>query len=136
MVASPETEPGAHPFWYAAVMGVFHANVQHVGAASRNYRFQRVEFLWVRWLGVVPDSSFGRTEAALPKIGFVPDSHEYAFGFLDPSLVLTPQMLSSSSFLCRWAYYRTSQLKKKASQQMQDLQGKAMIGQAFMLECA
>lgn len=113
MVASPETEPGAHPFWYAAVMGVFHANIQHVGAASRNYRFQRVEFLWVRWLGVVPDSSFGRTEAALPKIGFVPDSHEYAFGFLDPSLVLTPQRLSSSSFLCRWAYYGTSQLKKR-----------------------
>lgn len=88
MVASPETEPDAHSFWYAAVIGVFHANVQHVGTASRDYRIQRVEFLWVRWLGVVPEHSFGRHKATLPKIGFVPDSDEYAFGFLDPSLVL------------------------------------------------
>ncbi|KJA13983.1 hypothetical protein HYPSUDRAFT_150920, partial [Hypholoma sublateritium FD-334 SS-4] len=88
MVASPETEPGAHPFWYAAVMGVFHANVQHTGQASQDYRFWRTEFLWVRWLGVVPDYSCGRSEAKLPKIGFVPDTDEYAFGFLDPSVVL------------------------------------------------
>ena len=88
MVSSPETPPGAHPFWYAAVLGVFHANVQHVGKHSRNYSIQRMEFLWVRWLGTVPDYSFGRRQARLPKIGFIPDSDEFAFGFLDPSLVL------------------------------------------------
>ena len=88
MVASPETEPGSHPFWYAAVIGVFHANVQHVGKDSRDYRPRRMEFLWVRWLGVVPDYSFGRHQARLPKIGFIPDSDEYAFGFLDPAVVL------------------------------------------------
>ncbi len=69
-----------------AVIGVFHANVQHVGANSRNYRVRRMEFLWVRWLGVVPDYAFGRRLARLPKIGFIPDSDEFAFGFLDPSL--------------------------------------------------
>ncbi len=47
-----------------------------------------MEFLWVRWLGVVPDRSFGRKEARLPKIGFIPDTDEYAFGFLDPSIIL------------------------------------------------
>ncbi|KAF9470026.1 hypothetical protein BDN70DRAFT_765144, partial [Pholiota conissans] len=88
MVASPETDPDAHPFWYAAVIGVFHANVQHIGNASRDYRFQHMEFLWVRWLGVEPGHSSGRDTATLPKIGFVPDTDEYAFGFLDPSLVL------------------------------------------------
>ena len=90
MVSSAETEsqPDAHPFWYAAVLGVFHANVQHVGKHSRNYSIQRMEFLWVRWLGTVPDYSFGRRQARLPKIGFIPDSDEFAFGFLDPSLVL------------------------------------------------
>lgn len=88
MVASPETSPGSHPFWYAAVIGIFHANVQHTGKESRDYRPQRMEFLWVRWLGVVPDHSFGRQQARLPKIGFIPDSDEFAFGFLDPSLVL------------------------------------------------
>ena len=88
MVASPEADPGSHPFWYAAVIGIFHAKVQHVGKNSQNYRPQHMEFLWVRWLGVVPDHSFGRQQPLLPKIGFVPDSDEFAFGFLDPSLVL------------------------------------------------
>lgn len=88
MVASAEDTPGSHPFWYAAVMGVFHANVQHVGKDSRDYTPRRMEFLWVRWLGVVPDYSFGRHQARLPKVGFIPDSDEFAFGFIDPSLVL------------------------------------------------
>jgi hypothetical protein len=47
-----------------------------------------MEFLWVRWLGVVPGRSFGQKHAQLPKIGFVPDSDEFAFGFLDPSHVV------------------------------------------------
>lgn len=88
IVASGETAAGSHPFWYAAVIGIFHANVQHVGKDSRDYRVRRMEFLWVRWLGVVPDHTFGRRQARLPKIGFIPDSDEFAFGFLDPSLVL------------------------------------------------
>jgi hypothetical protein len=54
IVPSPETEKGAHPFWYAAVLGVFHADVQHAGDDSRDFRFNKMEFLWVRWLGVVP----------------------------------------------------------------------------------
>lgn len=88
ILASPESAPEVHPFWYAAVIGVFHANVQHVGQKSCNYRVRRMEFLWVRWMGVVPDYSFGRRQARLPKIGFLPDSDEFAFGFVDPSLVL------------------------------------------------
>ncbi len=88
MVPSPEIEPGAHPFWYASVVGVFHAEVQHSGVQSHNFRFRHMEFLWVRWLGVVPCQSFGRKKAKLPKIGFVPDSDEFSFGFLDPALVI------------------------------------------------
>lgn len=88
MVPSPETEQGCHPFWYAAVLGVFHADVQYAGNDSRDFRFKRMEFLWVRWLGMVPGHSFGRRQATLPKIGFIPDSDEFAFGFLDPSHVV------------------------------------------------
>jgi hypothetical protein len=88
IVSSPETEKDAHPFWYAAVLGVFHADVQHAGDDSRDFRFKKMEFLWVRWLGVVPGHSFGQRQAKLPKIGFVPDSDEFAFGFLDPSHVV------------------------------------------------
>ncbi len=85
MVPSPEVEMGAHPFYYAAVLGVFHADIQH---ESRDFRFRRMEFLWVRWLGVVLGHPFGQKRANLPKIGFVPDSDDFAFGFLDPSLVV------------------------------------------------
>ena len=88
MVQSPEVEAGAHPFWYAAVLGVFHADVQHAGKESRDFRFKRMEFLWVRWLGVVPERPFGRKHAKLPKVGFVLDSDEFTFGSLDPSLII------------------------------------------------
>jgi len=88
IVPSPETEKGAHPFWYAAVLGVFHADVQHAAEDSRDFRFNKMEFLWVRWLGVVPGHSFGKRQAKLLKIGFVPDSDEFAFGFLDPSHIV------------------------------------------------
>ena len=86
MVVSPEKEDGAHPFWYARVLGVFHADILHVGPASRNRSVQRMEFLWIRWFGVEQSYQAGSQVAHLPKIGFVPD--DSAFGFLDPSLVL------------------------------------------------
>lgn len=88
MVLSPESESGAHPFWYASVMGIFHVEVQHTGHRSRNFNRQQMEFLWVRWLGVEPGYQFGRKRARLPKIGFVPEADEFAFGFLDPSIVI------------------------------------------------
>lgn len=110
IVMSPETGAGAHPFWYARVLGVFHAKVLHLGHAATNRSVQHMEFLWVRWFGVEPDYRSGTRVARLPKIGFVPDTDESAFGFLDPSLVLrgcqlvpayaggrTSQYLSSSS---------------------------------------
>jgi hypothetical protein len=88
MVSSPETEPRAQRFWYACVLGVFHAEIQHTGQRSHGFRPQKMEFIWVRWLGVVPGHSFGRKQARLPKVGFVPDSDEFAFGFLDPAHIV------------------------------------------------
>jgi hypothetical protein len=86
MVISPEKADGAHPFWYARVLGVFHTDVLHVGSQARNRSVQRMEVLWVRWFGVEQDYRSGSDVARLPKIGFVPG--DAAFGFLDPSLVL------------------------------------------------
>jgi hypothetical protein len=88
MVLSPETAPNSHPFWYARVLGIFHLEVIHSGLKSRNGGTQHMEFLWVRWYGTEPGCRSGFKAARLPKIGFVPDSDDYAFGFLDPSLVL------------------------------------------------
>jgi hypothetical protein len=87
MVMSRESGPG-HPFWYARVLGVFHAQVYHIGPSAKNRSKQNMEFLWVRWFGTVPGYRFGPKLARLPKIGFLSDTDESAFGFLDPSLVV------------------------------------------------
>ncbi|KAJ3573454.1 hypothetical protein NP233_g2424 [Leucocoprinus birnbaumii] len=73
-------DPKAHRFWHAQVLGVFHAEVQHIGLKSRDLAWKTVEFLagyckaaqgWL--LDVQPG-------------GGIEDS--YAFSFLDPSLVV------------------------------------------------
>ncbi|KAF7976664.1 hypothetical protein HWV62_6005 [Athelia sp. TMB] len=88
MVMSPETGPNAHPYWYARVIGVFHVRVLHTGPDSKNKSYQHMEFLWVRWLGIVPGHRYGFKAARLPKFGFVPETSPDPFGFLDPSLVI------------------------------------------------
>jgi hypothetical protein len=90
MVRSPETHPGAHPYWYAQVMGIFHAQIMHIDPrhSQQSSQPQHMEFLWVRWLGAEPGYRSGSRYAKLPKIGFVPDTDDMAFGFLDPSLVI------------------------------------------------
>jgi len=88
MVLSPETGPNAHRYWYARVLGIFHAQVLHTGPDARNHSVQHMEFLWVRWFGMEPGYRSGFKAAKLPKIGFVPETDESAFGFLDPSLVI------------------------------------------------
>ncbi|KAH7917017.1 hypothetical protein BV22DRAFT_1027096, partial [Leucogyrophana mollusca] len=84
MVLSRESSPspGSLPYWYARVLGIFHARVLYAG------KVQPMEFLWVRWYGTVPGYRSGSKSARLPKVGFVPESDPSAFGFLDPSLVI------------------------------------------------
>ena len=47
-----------------------------------------MEFLWVRWLGAEPWYRSGSKVARLPKVGFVEDTDEDTFGFLDPDLII------------------------------------------------
>ncbi|KIM61801.1 hypothetical protein SCLCIDRAFT_25468 [Scleroderma citrinum Foug A] len=82
------TIPNAHPFWYCQVIRAFHISVLHVGPNARSRSLQIMELLWVRWLGVEPRYNWGLREARLPKVGFVPDNDDLAFGFLDPLLVI------------------------------------------------
>jgi hypothetical protein len=88
MVTSPETGPNAQPYWYARVIGIFHATVSSTHPELEGMAQSRthMDFLWVRWFGVEPGryrhgSRFGR----LPKIGFVESADKYAFTFLDPA---------------------------------------------------
>ncbi|KAJ3978879.1 hypothetical protein F5890DRAFT_1422142, partial [Lentinula detonsa] len=86
MVYSADEDPKAHPYWYARVIGIFHADV--VWMENGQVRIEHMEFLWVWWMGVEPRYQWGRKIGRLPKIGFIMESDAYAFGFLDPSLVI------------------------------------------------
>lgn len=76
--------PGSQ-FWYAQVLGVFHAFVHVPGKTDK----QRMNFLWVRWMGIEPDQRSGRQHRKLTKLGYVPDDEgSIPFGFVDPAHVL------------------------------------------------
>lgn len=73
-----------HPYWYARVLGIFHAKVFH----PRNRLPERMEFLWVRWFGRDPEWNGGPKHLRLDRVGFVPEGDPDAFGFIDPAQVI------------------------------------------------
>ena len=88
MLWSPEVGASAHPYWYVQVIGIYHAHVSTTHLAAPKHSAQRMEFLWVRWLGIEPGHRSGSKAARLPKVGFVKATDEDAFGFLDPNLII------------------------------------------------
>lgn len=78
------------PFWFARVLGVYHANVLHTGPKAKVQGSQMMHFLWVRWLGACQDDDMrsGWSNRRLPLVGFVPEGDISAFGFLDPREVV------------------------------------------------
>ena len=88
MMLSKEDGPNAHPFWYAQVLRAYQIPIIDVISNTRDRSQKIMEVLWVRWLGMEPGYRWGFKEARLPKVGFVPDTDDQAFGFLDPSLVM------------------------------------------------
>ena len=72
MLRSPVNEEGAEPYWYARVLGVYHANVWAENSLIPGARNARcMNFLWVCWFGDKPGYHSGFRRANLPKIGFV-----------------------------------------------------------------
>lgn len=90
MLLSPEDESGAHPYWYARVLGIFRAQVTSTHPLANTIRSGacEMEFLWVRWMGIDPGHRSGHRQARLPKVGFVDETDPFAFGFLDPAQVI------------------------------------------------
>lgn len=84
----PKDEEGkkeCHPYWYACIIGIFHANVWHIRAMSKYSDLQKMEFLWVRWFGRDLRHRAGWKECCLHRIGFA----DYdSFGFLNPKEVI------------------------------------------------
>jgi hypothetical protein len=74
-----------HPFWYARVLGIFHADIYFDQATKP----KRVDFLFVRWFGSDPEWEGGPAGRRLDRIGFVPENDPSgAFGFLNPARVI------------------------------------------------
>ena len=88
MVRSPEPGDNTHPYWYAQVIGIYHAHVSTTHLAATKHSAQPIQFLWVRWLGAEPGHRSGSRVARLPKVGFVEVTDDDAFGFLDPDLII------------------------------------------------
>ena len=89
MLRSPVNEEGTEPYWYARVLGVYHANIWAENSAIAGARNVRcMDFLWVRWFGEEPGYCSGFQQARLPKIGFVESTDEFAFSFVDPANVV------------------------------------------------
>lgn len=86
-VAVKATNDGTHPFWYAKVLGIFHALVSFPG-----YPLQRVDFLWIRWLARDLSWKSGWESCRLDRVCyFETDPEEESlppFDFLNPSEVV------------------------------------------------
>jgi hypothetical protein len=93
LLAGAEVENGEelnrHPYLYARVLGIYHANIIYVGPGMVNYNPRRLEFLWVRWYQhwEVADV-MGWNAHHLDQLSFPPMASEGAFGFVNPSDVL------------------------------------------------
>ncbi|KAB5588767.1 hypothetical protein CTheo_7785 [Ceratobasidium theobromae] len=74
----------SHPFWYAKVIGVFHSNVIYGSAPP-----ERMNFLWVRWLGRNLGEPAGWHANRMDQVGYFEDTPSgHAFDFVDPADVI------------------------------------------------
>lgn len=87
LLATDGQGASGHPFCYARVLGIYHANTIYIGSGSRDYQARRLDFLWVRWY-VVVNAPSGWRHQALDTLQFTPMAGEDGFGFIDPADVL------------------------------------------------
>ena len=89
MVLSPDTGDGIkqHPFTYACILGIFHAEVLHTVPGSWPV-FKTMEVLWVRWFRYDMRWKAGLKQCHLHRVYFVLNINSDAYGFLDPDKVI------------------------------------------------
>lgn len=114
-MAAHEDEPGdnPHPYWYARVIGIFHANVLRREDDSPP---KRMDFLWVRWFGRDLDHRAGWRTRRLHRIGFISSPDPASFGFLDPALVIRAVHLIPAFHLGRTTAYLTTPITRPAAE--------------------
>ncbi|KAL4065131.1 hypothetical protein J3A83DRAFT_4099512 [Scleroderma citrinum] len=77
-----------HPFSYAWVLGIFHANIVYTTPGSKDFQSHQIKFLWVQWFDVIQHHFSAWDQHALNTVRFLPMANEDAFGFIDPADVL------------------------------------------------
>ncbi|EDR00088.1 uncharacterized protein LACBIDRAFT_314828 [Laccaria bicolor S238N-H82] len=85
-------EPGtseSHPYWYARIIGIFHANIFHVDPKSTSPgNTHTMDFLWVCWFGHNTEYHSRFKARCLPHIRFFNGKEDCTFGFLDPNDII------------------------------------------------
>jgi hypothetical protein len=77
-----EDPENRHPYWYARVIGIFHAMVFRVGSGTA---FKQIDFMWVCWYGLDMHARSGFKARRLHQLGFLDSNTDMgAFGFIDP----------------------------------------------------
>ena len=88
MLLADESNSDLHPYWYARILDIFHAIVSYDGPGSSQatQRWQRIEFLWVRWFELDLSRQHGFRHRRLPRVRFVAEDDPDAspFGFVHP----------------------------------------------------
>lgn len=92
MLLDPDSTPGALPYTYARVVGIFHAYARYTGPDSTPAmrRLQRIDMLWVRWYQLDNHAKSPFHHRRQPRLQFM-DAHDpntAAFDFVDPHVVL------------------------------------------------
>ena len=77
-----------HPFRYARILGVFHANVLQTMPGQSRAREATMEFLLVRWFRLDTRYKAGFNARRLYRLQFIPETDENAFGFLNPDDII------------------------------------------------
>ena len=76
-----------HPFLYARILGIFHANVIYTSSGFKDYIARCLEFLWVGWFETI-DVPAGWEHMTLDSLKFIPMTQDDAYGFIDPTNIL------------------------------------------------
>ncbi|EPQ55319.1 hypothetical protein GLOTRDRAFT_24245, partial [Gloeophyllum trabeum ATCC 11539] len=84
---SLSSDSGRHPFLYAQILGIFHADIVH-NVPTSSTQMTQMEFIWVSWYQLVNRSKGGFAAGHLHRVELVPKSDLKAFGFLDPDEVI------------------------------------------------
>ncbi|TFK76058.1 hypothetical protein BDN72DRAFT_930755 [Pluteus cervinus] len=83
-VILPSIDDADHPYSYARVLGIYHADIYFKDLVQP----KRMDFLWVRRFQREQAHPSGPSHLRLDRLAFVPESDPAAFDFLHPSAVI------------------------------------------------